>query len=63
MQEDLAVSKQMPPTSIRMPTELKRWLGHRAVDNDVSLNQEVLSILYREMARESKEKETKDANK
>ncbi|MFQ2095535.1 hypothetical protein ACK33Q_03510 [Aeromonas veronii] len=46
------MSKQTPPTSIRLPEDLKKWLGHRAVDNDVSLTKEVLSILYAEMKRD-----------
>ena len=51
------VSNQIPPTSIRLPEDLKRWLGHRAVDNGVSLTKEVLSILYSEMERESESDE------
>ncbi|MEH8227313.1 hypothetical protein [Aeromonas veronii] len=47
------MSKQTPPTSIRLPEDLKKWLGHRAVDNDVSLTKEVLSILYAEMKRDT----------
>ncbi|MFB2888336.1 hypothetical protein [Aeromonas veronii] len=47
------MSKQTPPTSIRLPEDLKKWLGHRAVDNDVSLTKEVLSILYTEMKRDA----------
>ena len=46
------MSKQTPPTSIRLPEDLKKWLGHRAVDNDVSLTKEVISILYTEMKRD-----------
>ncbi len=51
------MSNQIPPTSIRLPEDLKRWLGHRAVDNGVSLTREVISILYSEMARESERDE------
>lgn len=51
------VSNQIPPTSIRLPEDLKRWLGHRAVDNGVSLTKEVLSILYSEMERKSESDE------
>lgn len=46
------MGNQIPPTSIRLPDDLKKWLGHRAVDNDVSLTKEVLSILYAEMKRD-----------
>jgi len=55
------VSKQTLPTSIRLPEDLKKWLGHRAVDNDVSLTKEVLSILYAEMKRGSGNDESKAA--
>ena len=51
------VSNQIPPTSIRLPEDLKQWLGHRAVDNGVSLTKEVLSILYSEMERERESNE------
>ncbi len=51
------MSNQIPPTSIRLPEDLKRWLGHRAVDNGVSLTKEVLSILYSEMERKSESDE------
>ncbi|MGU5597498.1 hypothetical protein [Aeromonas caviae] len=51
------MSNQIPPTSIRLPDDLKKWLGHRAVDNGVSLTREVLSILYSEMERESESDE------
>lgn len=53
------VSNQIPPTSIRLPEDLKRWLGHRAVDNGVSLTREVISILYTEM---KKGNESEDRN-
>ncbi len=43
---------QIPPTSIMIPEDLKRWVGHRAVDNGVSLTKEVLNILYSAMRRE-----------
>ena len=51
------MSNQVPPTSIRLPEDLKKWLGHRAVDNGVSLTREVISILYSEMERESERDE------
>ena len=46
------MSNQIPPTSIRLPEDLKKWLGHRAVDNGVSLTKEVISILYSEMKKD-----------
>ncbi|ENC6658513.1 hypothetical protein HQ397_04245 [Aeromonas hydrophila] len=51
------MSNQVPPTSIRLPEDLKKWLGHRAVDNGVSLTKEVISILYTEMKREGEDAE------
>jgi len=53
------VSNQIPPTSIRLPEDLKKWLGHRAVDNGVSLTKEVISILYDEMKSDG---ESEDRN-
>lgn len=32
------------PTSLRIPEELKKWLKHRAVDNNRSLPDEILAI-------------------
>lgn len=55
------MSNQIPPTSIRLPEDLKRWLGHRAVDNGVSLTKEVISILYTEMKKGGKSEERKVA--
>lgn len=55
------VSNQIPPTSIRLPEDLKRWLGHRAVDNGVSLTKEVISILYTEMRKVGESDERKMA--
>lgn len=55
------VNNQIPPTSIRLPEDLKRWLGHRAVDNGVSLTKEVISILYTEMKKGSESEERKVA--
>lgn len=37
--------KQPDPTPIRMPGELKIWLKHQAVDNDKSLNSEIVDRL------------------
>ncbi len=55
------MSNQIPPTSIRLPEDLKRWLGHRAVDNGVSLTKEVISILYTEMRKVGESDERKMA--
>lgn len=55
------VSNKIPPTSIRLPEDLKRWLGHRAVDNGVSLTKEVISILYTEMRKVGESDERKMA--
>ena len=55
------MSNQIPPTSIRLPDDLKKWLGHRAVDNGVSLTKEVISILYAEMKKGGESEERKVA--
>lgn len=55
------MSNQVPPTSIRLPEDLKKWLGHRAVDNGVSLTKEVISILYTEMKKDDESEDRKVA--
>ncbi|MDH1634719.1 hypothetical protein [Aeromonas caviae] len=45
----------IPPTSIRIPDEIKFWLGHRAVDNKSSMTKEILDILRKEKDREGKQ--------
>ena len=55
------MSNQVPPTSIRLPEDLKKWLGHRAVDNGVSLTKEVISILCAEMKKDGESEDRKVA--
>ena len=59
--KETKVSNQVPPTSIRLPEDLKKWLGHRAVDNGVSLTKEVISILYTEMKKDDESEDRKVA--
>ena len=42
-------ARNIVPTPVRLPPELKRWLQHEAVDNHRSLNGEILHRL--ELAR------------
>ena len=39
------VTKQQRPISLRIPEELRKWLKHQAVENDRSLNAEILARL------------------
>lgn len=41
------------PTSLRIPDDLKKWLKHRAVDNNRSLPEEILAICQDLKAKES----------
>jgi hypothetical protein len=44
-------SEQAPPTPVRLPAELKKWLKHEAVDRENgSLNREIVRRL--EQSRE-----------
>jgi len=46
------VIKKIQPTSIRIPEDLRLWLGHRAVDRRSTISKEVLDILRKEKERE-----------
>ncbi|MGC0154851.1 Arc family DNA-binding protein [Chromobacterium vaccinii] len=37
--------REIPPTSMRLPEELKLWLQHKAVDNRRTLTSEVIARL------------------
>ncbi|MFM5335755.1 Arc family DNA-binding protein [Aeromonas enteropelogenes] len=37
-------------TSLRLPIEIRKWLGHRAIDNGRSINNEVMMI-FKEMMK------------
>jgi hypothetical protein len=45
-------SKQMSPTPIRLPDELKLWIKGRADANLRSVNAEIVAILLRERETE-----------
>ncbi|WP_323953694.1 Arc family DNA-binding protein [Aeromonas caviae] len=59
------MSKQSPTTTIRLPEELRYWIGHRAVDNCRSVNSEITMLLKEVMTlkEEMKKKRLDDANK
>ena len=44
-------NKQMPPTPVRLPVELKAWIKDRAAANLRSVNAEIVAILLQ--ARDS----------
>ncbi|GIZ54066.1 Arc family DNA-binding protein [Noviherbaspirillum aridicola] len=45
-------SKQMPPTPVRIPPELKEWVKARAEANLRSVNAEITAILMAERKRQ-----------
>jgi hypothetical protein len=45
------VTKQMPPTPIRLPDDLKSWVKERAKAKQRSVNGEIISILAKEKAK------------
>jgi len=47
-------TKQQPPMPVRLPPDLKRWLGSMAETNLRSLNAEVIAILAAERDRQEK---------
>ena len=42
---------QIKNTSLRLPNEIRKWLGHRAVENGRSINSEIMMI-FKEMLKE-----------
>lgn len=44
-------TKQLPPTPVRLPPDLKDWLKARAEENVRSLNGEIVAILLQAKAR------------
>ena len=53
--------KQIPPTPVRLPTDLRLWLKHQAVDNSRSLNQEITYRLAKSRAEDLMRKSETDA--
>ncbi|WP_374424776.1 Arc family DNA-binding protein [Chromobacterium sp.] len=47
-----------PPTSMRLPEDLKVWLQHKAVDNRRSLTSEVIARLEASKKQEEKIEES-----
>ncbi|MGL5288827.1 MAG: Arc family DNA-binding protein [Aeromonas sp.] len=39
-------------TSLRLPNEIRMWLGHRAVGNGRSMNSEIMMIFKEMMKKE-----------
>jgi len=48
---------QLPPSPVRLPPDLKKWLQHEAVDAGRSLNKEILCRLEKSRKAQQKEKE------
>jgi len=46
-------------TSIRIPEDIKRWLGHRAVDHGRNFSSEVIGILIVQRLKEMLKNEGK----
>lgn len=46
-------TKQMPPTPVRMPADLKAWVQGLAHTNLRSVNAEIVAILLAERARQA----------
>jgi len=38
-------TEQAKPVSLRLPEDLRKWLKHQAVENDRSLNAEIVASL------------------
>lgn len=45
-------TKQIPPTPVRLPNELKLWVKQRAKSNHRSVNGEIITILSNEKQQE-----------
>lgn len=39
-------------TSLRLPNEIRKWLGHRAVESGRSINSEIMMIFKEMMKKE-----------
>jgi hypothetical protein len=46
-------NKQMPPTPVRLPVELKAWIKARAAGNLRSVNAEIVALLIQARALET----------
>lgn len=45
-------NKQIPPTPVRLPDDLKSWVKQRARSNHRSVNGEIITILSNEKQQE-----------
>lgn len=46
-------SKQIPPTPVRLPDDLKSWVKQRARSNHRSVNGEIITILSNEKQQDT----------
>ena len=49
---------QIRNTSLRLPNEIRKWLGHRAVESGRSINSEIMMI-FKEMMKKELESASK----
>lgn len=49
----MPTSKQIPPTPVRLPADLKQWVRKLAESNLRSVNAEIIAILMAEQQRRS----------
>ncbi|MCU7372872.1 Arc family DNA-binding protein [Paucibacter sp. O1-1] len=50
-------NRELTPSPMRLPVDLKTWLKHRAIDNRRSLNSEVTVRLEESRRREESEQQ------
>ena len=53
----MQAQRQVSPTPVRMPDELRMWLKHKAIDNYRSMNSEVVARLEESRRREEAQHE------
>lgn len=51
-------NSQLTPSPVRIPTDLRNWLKHKAIDNGRSFNSEVVQRLQE--SRDKEERAQKD---
>lgn len=56
-------ASKLSPTAIRLPTELRLWLKHQAVDNMRSLNDEIVFRLQQSRQKEDENLHDRDRSK
>ena len=50
----MSAVRELPTTQLRLPTELKSWLQHQAIDNRRSLNAEIVLRLEQSRAQQAR---------